>query len=1124
MSQRLITPSKVTAWLECPHYLTLESRAAAKLLTVERSHLGDFARLVMAKGLQHEEECLSRYRQEGRNILIVEKRGERTFQQWVNDVGNPFTGNHDDIVYQMPFIHKGIQGIADFVVKVINPETGTVSYEPVDAKLVRTEAKPGHVLQLCFYADAIRELTGADPQEMHILLASGETESLRVNEFRPYWNRLRGPLMAAVEAGAEADTSPKPCLHCKYCEFNPICEAQWREEDSLHFVAGIRKVEIEALISVGLPTLTQLAELVGVDEPVDGVRAERLKRLKQQAKLQRDALEQDTMPFSMAESEDDTTRWGFGLERLPESDDGDLFIDFEGDPLWRSDTGLFFLFGWLERDYDQQWKYRRIWAHDKESETAAADELISYIAHRRKEFPGMHAYHYNSTERTELTKLADGHPGTETMMANLVATGAFVDLYEVGLNAIQIGAESYGLKCMEKLTTYKRSHEIDQGAGAVVMYERYMNRRSDADLAAIAVYNKDDVWATMALRDWLVTHRPAEMEWRAPYLEPEPGRELDERVAALHELGGHAHFLGDLLGYWDREWQAYITPLAVKLAGSTSEELWDDPDSIVGLHSPGEFIRLKVNGEEKKDPAMRFSFPKSQVLEGFPPRGDALFISPDGRRRYVNYESLDIEAGTIDVVWGENRREMGELPTALTFYKWFRTNSKSEVLDALADAVLDGSVPDNVAMSLLRGDAPQFDGSGPQGGFFTSNLPELADLVVRLDRSFLAIQGPPGTGKTYSAARLVHAAIITGKRVGITAVAHRVVGNLLREVVKVFREEGDLDELRAVCNTDDPDSLPPEVEKGDNAKCGKSKFNLIAGTTFLFASKPVKQCPVEVLFVDEAGQMALADMLVVSMATDNLVMVGDPLQLSQVRKADHPRNSGCSALDHVLGQDETMPAERGVFLPVTRRMHPDVCEFISDQIYEGRLKSYSGDDFNCALQTTVAGTGLRWLPVSHTDNTTSSVEEADLIVAEILRLIGTEWTNNEGTTKSLGTKDFVVVTPYNDQQRLVTERLNSHTDTADIEVGTVDMFQGQEAAVVFFSMAASTGEDVSRGKDFLFSRNRLNVAISRARCLAYLVCTEELLNTRARNVTDMRLIATLNAFVEYAEQQNERSR
>jgi len=647
-----------------------------------------------------------------------------------------------------------------------------------------------------------------------------------------------------------------------------------------------------------------------------------------------------------------------------------------------------------------------------------------------------------------------------------------------------------------------------------------MHSHAEADLAAIALYNKDDVWATMALRDWLVAHRPPEMEWRAPHLEPEPGRQPDERIAKLHQIGGDAHFLGDLLGYWDREWQAYITPKAVKLADAATEELWDDPETIVGLRCLGESVRLKMNGEERKDPAMRFSFPNSQSLEGFPPGGDALFMAPDGRRCYATYEGLNIESGTIDLVWGEKRQEAGDLPSALNCYKWFRTTNKSESLEALADKVLDGSAPDNVAMALLRGELPQFHGGGPPKGIFTDTLPELADLIIRLDHSFLAIQGPPGTGKTYSAAHLVHAAILAGKRVGITAVAHRVVGNLLQEVVKVFRGEGDLDRVRAVCNTNDPDSLPPEVEKGDNAKCGKSKFNLVGGTTFLFTSKPMKQCHVDVLFADEAGQMALADMLAASMATDNLVLVGDPLQLSQVTQASHPRNSGCSALDHVLGEDETMPAERGVFLPETRRMHPDVCEFISDQIYEGRLDSYSGSDFNCAWQTTVAGTGLRWMPVSHKENKTFSVEEADLIVAEILRLIGTEWTDDRGNKKPLGTKDFVIVTPYNDQQRLLSDRLNSDPYTVGIEVGTVDMFQGQEAAVVFFSMATSTGEDVVHGKDFLFSRNRLNVAISRARCLAYLVCTEDLLNTRARSVDDMRLISTLNAFVECAQRQS----
>jgi uncharacterized protein len=220
-------------------------------------------------------------------------------------------------------------------------------------------------------------------------------------------------------------------------------------------------------------------------------------------------------------------------------------------------------------------------------------------------------------------------------------------------------------------------------------------------------------------------------------------------------------------------------------------------------------------------------------------------------------------------------------------------------------------------------------------------------------------------------------------------------------------------------------------------------------------------------------------------------------------------------LEHILGDEVTMPPTRGVFLKESRRMHPDVCDFISEQIYEGKLSSYEA----CRQQTTVAGTGLRWIPADHTGNMTSSPEEVDLVVAEILRLVGTDWVNDEGATKPLGTKDFVIVTPYNDQRRLFRDRLDAHPETAGIEVGTVDKFQGQEAAVVFFSMATSSGDNVLHGKDFLFSRNRLNVAVSRARCLAYLVCTGELLNTRAHSVDEMRLIATLNAFVEWARVQ-----
>ena len=341
--------------------------------------------------------------------------------------------------------------------------------------------------------------------------------------------------------------------------------------------------------------------------------------------------------------------------------------------------------------------------------------------------------------------------------------------------------------------------------------------------------------------------------------------------------------------------------------------------------------------------------------------------------------------------------------------------------------------------------------------------------------------------------------------------------HLLKQVVKVFRKNRDLDSLKAVRQKSGSAGLPgdikDELKLGNNATCASPEFQFVAGTTWVFASQEMRECPVDVLVVDEAGQMSLADTLAASLSAHNLLLIGDPLQLPQVTQASHPGNSGRSVLEHILGEEKTMPAERGIFLPESRRMHPDVCDFISEQIYEGRLESYPA----CRQQSTVAGTGLRWMRAEHSNNTTSSPEEADLVVAEVQRLMGTTWTTHDGNKKPLRPKDFVVVTPYNDQRRLLQDRLEAHPETIGVDVGTVDKFQGQEAAVVFFSMATSSGDNVVHGKDFLFSRNRLNVAISRARCLAYLVCTEDLLDTRARSVDEMRLIATLNAFVEHVK-------
>jgi superfamily I DNA and/or RNA helicase len=263
---------------------------------------------------------------------------------------------------------------------------------------------------------------------------------------------------------------------------------------------------------------------------------------------------------------------------------------------------------------------------------------------------------------------------------------------------------------------------------------------------------------------------------------------------------------------------------------------------------------------------------------------------------------------------------------------------------------------------------------------------------------------------------------------------------------------------------------------------------------------------VDTLFVDEGGQFALADALAVGTASRNLVLLGDPNQLPQVSQGSHPPGADASVLGHLLGDDETLREGMGVFLEHTWRLRPEVNDYISETFYEGRLEPAPVT----STRSVADGNGVRFLPADHTGHRTAAPEEAKEVAAEIERLVGTPYEDEEGP-RALRHDDFIVVAPYNSHVRCLREAL-----PPAVRVGTVDKFQGQEATVVFFSMASSSGEDVPRGIDFLFSRNRLNVAVSRARCLAYVVASPRLLDTECRTVEQMKLVNALCRFVEFA--------
>jgi uncharacterized protein len=384
-----------------------------------------------------------------------------------------------------------------------------------------------------------------------------------------------------------------------------------------------------------------------------------------------------------------------------------------------------------------------------------------------------------------------------------------------------------------------------------------------------------------------------------------------------------------------------------------------------------------------------------------------------------------------------------------------------------------------------------------------SGIDEQRALAVSLDGTYLYVQGPPGSGKTYRGAQMIVALIRAGKKVGVTSQSHKAIHNLLDEVETAAAEEGVA--LRGYKWGETHYDGRVIGNTGDLADVLAEDTKLVAGTAWLFAREELDG-KLDVLVIDEAGQISLADALAMGTSADSLILLGDPLQLAQVTQGVHPEGSGASVLEHLLDGHETIPEDRGIFLEQSRRMHPEVCRFVSGAFYEGRLDSIP----QCGERTTSLGVGIRWLAVEHEGNRVESEDEAEAIGAEIERMLAGTFREGE-KERPLRASDVMVVAPYNAQVRLLRERL-----PAGIEVGTVDKFQGREAPVVLYSMASSSGEDVPRGLEFLLSRNRLNVAISRAQCLAYLVCSPRLLEVNCRTIEQMRLANALCRFVEMA--------
>ncbi len=292
---------------------------------------------------------------------------------------------------------------------------------------------------------------------------------------------------------------------------------------------------------------------------------------------------------------------------------------------------------------------------------------------------------------------------------------------------------------------------------------------------------------------------------------------------------------------------------------------------------------------------------------------------------------------------------------------------------------------------------------------------------------------------------------------------------------------------------------------------GSLSANQVAGaTSFSWAREEAFEI-LDVLVVDEAAQMSLANVLAVSHSAKRLILLGDPQQLDQPTQGTHPDGTGVSSLEYVLGEHKTIEADRGLFLGETWRMNPEICSFDSELFYENKLHPVAGCSKQIILSNgNIKGSGLRYVNVAHSGNKSYSSEEAE-VVAQLVKSIldsNSRWIDRDGAERQLTLNDILIITPYNAQVFEIQQRIPG------ARVGTVDKFQGQEAPIAIYSMATSSHTDAPRGMEFLYSANRFNVAISRAKCLAILVSSAEIFEAECKTPRQMQLV---NAFCRYLE-------
>lgn len=1117
-----LSATDLVGYLNCRRLAALD-RAVAECALPKPKVWDPLLQILVERGAAHERSYVEHLTKAGLDVVRIDGV-EITHEAVAGTLAAMRRGV--SVIAQAALSHQGWNGRADILRRVEAPSAlGDWSYEPIDTKLAR-ETKAGTILQLCLYSDLMAEAQGLPPEYIYVVApwSDFQPQQYRFADYAAYFRRVKRALQTAMAGPAADDTYPDPIAHCDICRWREECDKRRRNDDHLCLVAGISKLQINELKGRGIATVQGLA---GMPLPLDWKpnrgSADTYVRIREQARIVVEARAAGTGLFELLPVQN-----GFGFTRLSAPSDGDVFLDLEGDP-FVGEHGLEYLFGYLFKDEYGAAVYEGDWALSRADEKRAFERFIDFVMARWAQFPGMHIYHYAPYEPAALKRLMGRCATREEEIDRMLRAGLFVDLYQIVRHGLRASVESYSIKQMEAFYGFERATQLADANTALANLQANLELDdvpsiSEDTKATVRAYNEEDCRSASTLRDWLETLRAKLIADGVEVPRPQPGdgapnEKITDWLLKINALSGRltadapadpeertaeqqARWLLASILDWHRREEKAVWWEYFRLADLSAEELLEERAGLSGL------VFVDTVGGTAKAPIHRYRFPPQETEI----RGGEELRSLGGAK-LGKVEAISFADDTIDI---KKRQDTASLhPQAAFAHNYVGGQVMADALVRIGEHVAEhglvGDGPYQAARDLLLRERPRV-GSEPLHRDGETTVEAAVRLCAQLAGGIFPIQGPPGAGKTFTGARMICELVRRGKTVGITANSHKVIRNLIDATIKAA------DDLRIdpqCCQkadeVEDPQHRLTFARSNEELFAALRGGAAVGGGTAWLWSRPEAFEVVDVLFVDEAAQMSLANVLAVSQAAKTVVLIGDPQQLDQPRQGSHPEGTDVSALDHILGGERTIPLDKGLFLEETWRLHPAICAYTSELFYGGKLRSREGLEKQIIIGSErFKDSGLYFVPVEHNGNQNCSPEEAQVIGKLVRAILAADatWIDREGVEKPITLDDIIIITPNNAQVFEIQQCLPG------ARVGTVDKFQGQEAPIAIYSTATSSHADAPRGMEFLYSLNRLNVATSRAKCVSILVGSPQIFEAECRTPRQIQLA---NAFCRYHE-------